>query len=190
MKCKVHIAMTFILATTALAGPDTFYLKSDDNTYGPFVLTNGATINIGTRILHVVSAKSPTATPNDTSAPTANVISVSAKELCDAYKVNEIAGDAKYLALTDKTIRITGVVDKVEKVRTDHKGQIVTAYMVRLEGNGEISNANVKCMMYDSAGLEMLVAGLSITIEGTYKGVNDAMFCSPFLIDDCVIVKK
>lgn len=101
------------------------------------------------------SPSTPDATP--VQAPD---VTVSAKQLYEDYKANEVSADEKY---KDKTIVVSGTVRNIGK-------DIVGTMYVTLEGDDVIGS--VQCMFDDEykGQLSQLQKGQHVTIQGTGGG--------------------
>ena len=101
-------------------------------------------------------------------------VTVSAKDLFEDYKANEIAADQKY---KDKVLEVTGIVDSIAKDITD------TMY-VALKADQYIGS--IQCYFDDAHGgqLANLKKGMKVSVKG--KCVGKMM---NVLLKGCVLVR-
>ena len=89
-------------------------------------------------------------------------VSITADQLFNAYKANEVAADEKF---KDKVLLVSGTIDNIGKDITD------TPYVV-LKAGGDFSFGGVQCMFDDKAKgqLANLQKGQKVQIKGKCNG--------------------
>lgn len=108
-------------------------------------------------------APTPAAAPDLEPEATTGVINATVEELNAAFNSDKAGANAK---LMDKTLRITGTVDKVF-VRDN-----LDIFYIILAGAGGPSSWQIRCTFNreHSAHLSRLTAGQNATVQGTYTG--------------------
>ena len=108
--------------------------------------------------------------------PTTGTIQVTVDELNSAYKTDKMAANAKLL---NKTLRVTGVVDKIFV-----KDYLDIAYILLTSAKKQ-GPWNVRCTFgkEDRAQLTPLTAGEEATVQGRYDGYERNI-----ILRDCVLV--
>ena len=123
-------------------------------------------------------APAPEAAPISVSEidTTAEVIEINIKDLNAIYQTDKAAAGAK---LTDKTLRVTGIVDRA----VANSG--LDIYYVLLTSNDPRS-WNVRCTFAEesSSDLRKLVRGHVVTVQGKYAGYERNI-----LLQDCFLVR-
>ena len=108
--------------------------------------------------------------------PMPPAIELTVEELLSAYQADGAAADAKF---TNKTLKITGVVDRIEVK------DILDIHYITLTGAEKPLLQAVRCMFHREHGPELsqLTIGQTVTVQGKYDGsiVNMSM-------RDCVLV--
>ncbi len=119
----------------------------------------------------------PESMPATEPEPTPTAIEVTVEELYSAYRVDEVAVDAKF---TNKILKITGVVDRVVVI------DIHDVYYIILTSAKEKAEWNVRCTFDKKHGPELnrLTAGQTVTVQGKYDSYKINI-----LIRDCALVR-
>jgi len=93
-----------------------------------------------------------------------------------AYSADEMAADAKF---TDKTLTVTGVVDRITV------NDVHNIYYVILASAEKKEQWNVRSVFdrKDGAQLNRLTTGQTVTVRGKYDGYK-----ANILMKDCVLV--
>ena len=112
--------------------------------------------------------------PQPRPAPAAEGIAV--EELYSAYRADKMAADAK---LTDKTLTVTGVVDRITV------NDVHNIYYIILASAEKKEQWNVRCTFDRKHGAQLnrLTAGQTVTAQGKYNGYKVNI-----LMKDCVLV--
>jgi DNA-directed RNA polymerase subunit RPC12/RpoP len=106
-------------------------------------------------------------------APTTTEVTV--EDLYLAYRIDEVAADGKF---KDKTLRVTGVVDKIV-VKDTHD-----VYYIILSRSEKKQEWNVRCT-FDKKSvskLNRLTVGQTVTVQGKYDGYK-----ANILMKDCIV---
>ena len=132
-------------------------------------------VTLGTLVL--VAACNRPVKPSAPAEPAKPVAVVTADEMRDEYKKNEIAADQKY---KDKLVQVTGKVTKVEKTP-------ILGYYVGLGSDHEDAGLDVMCYLDASAEADAgnLNAGDSVTLLGYCRGRTLGVLN----FKSCVVVK-
>ncbi len=109
--------------------------------------------------------------------PTTGIIAATVEELHSAYRVDEVAVDAKF---TNKVLKVTGVADRI--VVED----IHDIYYIILTSAEKKEAWNVRCTFDKGHGPELnqLTTGQTVTVQGKYDGYKINI-----LMRDCVLVR-
>jgi len=101
---------------------------------------------------------------------------ITVEELYSAYSVDEVAADAKF---TDKTLTVTGVVDRITV------NDVHNIYYIILASAEKKEQWNVRCMFDRKYGVQLsrLATGQTVTVQGKYDGYKVNI-----LMKDCVLV--
>jgi len=101
---------------------------------------------------------------------------VTVEELYSAYSADEVAADAKF---TDKTLRVTGVVDRITV------NDVQDIYYIILASAEKKEQWNVRCTFDRKYGAQLnrLTTGQTVTVQGEYDGYK-----MNILMKDCVLV--
>ena len=133
------------------------------------------------KFMYIISLKNCTITETPSTTPTTpakqspNAIEISAVQLCQAYKANEVAADAKY---KDNVLKVTGAVFKI--------GKGISGPYVLLDG-GELGLWQVDCEFsaQDEPALSQLSQGQPLVIQGRCSGLT----LSYVDVKNCTIIK-
>ena len=106
----------------------------------------------------------------------AGTMKVTVEELYSAYSADEMAADAKF---TDKTLTVTGVVDRITV------NDVHGIYYIILVSAEKKEQWNVRCSFDRKHGprLNRLTKGQTVTTQGKYDGYKVNI-----LMRDCVLV--
>ena len=98
------------------------------------------------------------------------------EELYSAFSADEMAADAKF---TDKTLTVTGIVDRITV------NDVHSIYYIILASAEKKEQWNVRCMFDRKYGaqLNQLTTGQTVTVRGKYDGYK-----ANILMKDCVLV--
>jgi len=101
---------------------------------------------------------------------------ITVEELYSAYSVDEVAADAKF---TDKTLTVTGVVDRIAV------NDVHNIYYIILASAEKKGQWNVRCAFDRKYGAQLnrLTTGQTVTAKGKYDGYKVNI-----LMKDCVLV--
>lgn len=109
-------------------------------------------------------AKSKAAAKAKAKKAKANTVSVTAGQILKDYEENELAADSKY---EGKTIRVTGIIDKIDK-------EIFGSDYVLMIGDGsEYAFTFVNCNDMSKKALSKLTVGNKVTAIGTFDDGGD-----------------
>ena len=119
----------------------------------------------------------PESMPATEPEPTPTAIEVTVEELYSTYRVNEVAADAKF---TNKTLKVTGVVDRVVVI------DIHDVYYIILTSAEKKAEWNIRCTFDKKHGPELnrLTAGQTVTVQGKYDSYKINI-----LMRDCALVR-
>jgi hypothetical protein len=108
--------------------------------------------------------------------PTSGAIAATVKQLNSVYNADKAATNAK---LTNKTLKVTGVVDKI--VVREH----LDIQYILLTSAGKQEAWNVRCTFDKKHGaqLKQLTAGETVTVQGKYDGYERNI-----IMRDCALV--
>ncbi len=108
--------------------------------------------------------------------PAAAAGGITVEDLYSAYSVDEVAADAKF---TDKTVTVTGVVDRITV------NDVHGIYYIILASAEKKEQWNVRCMFDRKYGaqLDRLTTGQTVTVRGKYDGYK-----ANILMKGCVLV--
>jgi len=101
---------------------------------------------------------------------------ITVEELYSAYSVDEVAADAK---LADKTLTVTGVVDRITV------NDVHGIYYIILASAEKKAQWNVRCTFDRKYGAQLrrLAPGQTVTAQGKYDGYK-----LNILMRDCALV--
>jgi len=101
---------------------------------------------------------------------------ITVEELYSAFSADEMAADAKF---TDKTLKVTGVVDRITV------NDVHDIYYIILASDEKKEQWNVRCTFGKKHGpqLNRLTTGQAVTAQGKYDGYK-----ANILMRDCVLV--
>ena len=118
----------------------------------------------------------PESVPESEPEPAPGTMEVTVEELYSAYRVDEVAADAKF---TDKILKVTGVVDRITV------NDVHDVYYIILASAEKKEQWNVRCTFDKKHGpqLNRLTTGQTVTAQGKYNGYK-----ANILIKDCVLV--
>ncbi len=121
-------------------------------------------------------APEPEAVAEPEPEPKPGTSGIAVEELYSAYSADEVAADAK---LTDKTLTVTGVVDRITA------NDVHDIYYIILASAEKKGQWNVRCTFdrKDGHQLNRLAAGQTVTVRGEYNGYK-----ANILMEDCVLV--
>ena len=107
--------------------------------------------------------------------PSPIAVEVSVEELYVAYKMDKVAADAKF---ENKTLRVTGVVDRIVVKDIDDIHYII------LSRGEKKKEWNVRCTFDKQRApkLNQLTVGQAVTVQGKYHGYK-----TNILMRDCVL---
>ncbi|GAG00866.1 unnamed protein product, partial [marine sediment metagenome] len=116
--------------------------------------------------------------PEPKPIPEPAAIEVTAEELLSAYEADGVAADAKF---TNKLLKVTGIVDRIEV-----KDMPDIHYITLTSAEKKLLLQNVRCMFdkKQAPELNQLTIGQTVTVQGKYDGsiINIRMI-------DCALVR-
>ena len=118
----------------------------------------------------------PEVKPEPVPEPEPGTMVVTVEELYSAYSADEVATDAKF---TDKTLRVTGVVDRITV------NDVHDIYYIILASAEKKEQWNVRCTFDRKyrAQLNRLTAGQTVMAQGEYGGYKVNI-----IMKDCVLI--
>jgi hypothetical protein len=118
----------------------------------------------------------PEVKPEPVPEPEPGTMVVTVEELYSAYSADEVAADTKF---TDKTLRVTGVVDRITV------NDVQDIYYIILASAEKKERWNVRCTFDRKYGAQLnrLATGQTVMAQGEYGGYKVNI-----IMKDCVLV--